>query len=269
MDNRALACHLRAHANHLEEQERALYRVRAYRRAADTIEMYPRSLAKIYEESGRGGLLAIPDVGDHLAYSLEGLLTTGEFRTLRPEGAAREPDRQLNSLPGIGVHLALRLREQLGISSVEELERAAHEGRLAAAGIGPRRLERLRAAFAQRRHEAASPIMEPDVAELLRLDDEFRRQHRPLPWLPEQAGFRYHVDFCRRALAHRLRQTRDWVSIRFESAHCQGERLVATETEGDLAGRRVVRGREQECREYYRVAAACGSEGTQCAEAPR
>jgi DNA polymerase (family X) len=255
MNNRALACHLRAHAARLEQEDENLFRIRAYRQAADTIEAYPHSLAEIYQESGRSGLEAIPDVGDHLAYTLEGLLQTGEFRTLRPEGAAREPHRQLTSLPGIGVYLALRLREQLGISTPEELEQAAQAGRLAEVGIGPRRLQTLLAAFEERRRQSATAIEEPSIAELLQLDAAYRRlvqqQQLPRPWQGQREGYRYRIDFCRQPQARK----RDWVTIQFQSQQRAGQRIVLTATQGDLAGRRIVRGRESECRDHYHSAA--------------
>ncbi len=57
--------------------------------------------------------------------------------------------------------------------------------------------------------------------------------------------------FSNTALAHRLERTRDWVVIFFEKGDVRGQRTVVTEPRGDLAGRRVVRGRENECRVYY------------------
>src|SRR5207302_1143777 len=139
-------------------------------------------------------------VGASLAYTIEGLIRTGEFRTLRPAGGHIDPERLLTSLPGVGPQLARVLHERLGVSTLEQLERAAHDGRLAQAGVGPKRLRGL---------------------------------------------------FSNTALAHRLNRTRDWVVISFHDGFTSGQRTVVTETVGDLRGRRVVRGRERECRAYY------------------
>ena len=58
------------------------------------------------------------------------------------------------------------------------------------------------------------------------------------------------------ALAHELGTTRDWVVVYFHAdAGGEGQRTVVTETRGVLAGRRVVRGREDECRAHYEPAA--------------
>ena len=58
--------------------------------------------------------------------------------------------------------------------------------------------------------------------------------------------------FSNTALAHRLKKTRDWVVIYFTDGATSGQRTVVTEKYADLAGRRVVRGRERECREQTR-----------------
>ena len=100
MTNGEIAKVLQSEAKVLARKASALYRVRAYRQAAAWIAMYPRELATIYTEEGRAGLERIPGVGSHLSYTLEGLLTTGEVRSVRGENAHREPERQTSSLPG-------------------------------------------------------------------------------------------------------------------------------------------------------------------------
>lgn len=37
----------------------------------------------------------------------------------------------------------------------------------------------------------------------------------------------------------------------YDDSHVEGQHTVVTETRGPLTGRRVVRGREAECREFY------------------
>lgn len=254
MDNQTITYLLRAEANRQEREEGALFRVRAYRQAADHIDALTVPLERIYAEQGAHGLTSLPGVGDHLAYTLEGLLTTGEWRTLRPEDAHREPDRLLTSLPGIGPKLAMRLRDQLGVTSLEELERAVDDDRLAEVGIGPRRLGTLREALAERRRPVAPLAGEPTVADLLRIDAEFRRVASSQFLLAgECSGFHFRARFADNALAHRLGTTRDWVEVRFDAGQQAGDRLIVTETRGDLAGQRVVRGRENETRTYYRA----------------
>jgi len=56
------------------------------------------------------------------------------------------------------------------------------------------------------------------------------------------------------ARAHQLKQTRDWVVLfYYDDHHQEGQHTLVTETHGPLLGRRVVRGREAECQDYYRA----------------
>ena len=92
------------------------------------------------------------------------------------------------------------------------------------------------------------------------------------PWLPlyhtRRNGWRYRALYSNTALAHRLGQTRDWVVIYFDDGFSSGQRTVVTETRGDLRGRRVVRGREWECREHYQIHNPAAKEPEQAVEAP-
>jgi DNA polymerase/3'-5' exonuclease PolX len=84
MDNATIARRLMDYAHELEAHHESLYRVRAYRRAAAIVLGLERPLGDLFAEVGRAGLAALPGIGAHLAYTLEGLLLTGEWRTLRP-----------------------------------------------------------------------------------------------------------------------------------------------------------------------------------------
>lgn len=270
MDNQCIAQKLADYATYLEGEDANVYRVRAYRRAADTVRGLERPLQEVLDAKGRAGLEELPSIGSHIAYTLETLLRTGEFRTLRPDGGHIDPERLLTSLPGVGPQLAHLLHERLGVTTLEEMERAAHDGRLGEVGIGPKRLRGLIDALAGRlgRYRAAGPIHgEPPVEVLLAVDAVYREQSElnrlqtiaprrfnstQEPWLPihveDRAGWRCRASYSNSALAHRLGTVHDWVVIHFDDGMTSGQRTVVTETRGDLRGRRVVRGRERECR---------------------
>jgi hypothetical protein len=58
--------------------------------------------------------------------------------------------------------------------------------------------------------------------------------------------------FSNTARAHELGRERDWVVVYGEDAtHGERQYTVVTALRGPLAGRRVVRGREAECRAWY------------------
>jgi DNA polymerase (family X) len=182
-------------------------------------------------------------------------------------------------VPGIGRRLASRLHPQLGISTLEDLE-AASSGRLAAAaGFGPKRtagiLDSLATRLTRVRPAGSRPAQRAPVAELLDVDAEYRRRSeagelsRIAPrrfnperraWLPllhtERRGRHYAALFSNTALAHRLRRTDDWVVLFLDGEFGEQRETVVTARQGSLRGRRVVRGREEECERFYGTAGA-------------
>ena len=204
------------------------------------------------------------------------MLRTGRWSQLDRLRGTLEPDRLFQGIPGVGEALATRIHDALHVDTLEALEVAAHDGRLASVpGIGPRRAAMIKSALAGMLGRAsgrpAPPVEEPSVEVLLDVDRQYRteadagglpmiapRRFNPrgdawLPVLHTERG-KWHVTalFSNTARAHELGRTRDWVVIYFHGDdHPEGQRTVVTETRGALADRRVVRGRESECRARY------------------
>ena len=99
MDNRVLARRLREYARYLEAQNENLYRVKAYRNAAAVVEILRYQVSNLFAEGGRARLEALPGIGEHLAYTLEGLIRTGEFHTVHTPREFLSPERIAASLP--------------------------------------------------------------------------------------------------------------------------------------------------------------------------
>lgn len=273
MMNHDIAKKLIDYAHYLDANEGNVYRARAYRRAAETILSLDRPATELVAEKGRDGLEELPGIGSHLSYTINELVCTGEFKTLDAGGGAIQVERLFGSLPGVGPRLARQIHEELGVETLEELEQAAHDGRLSRLPVGPKRLRGIADALAGRLRGQRLPEpnrREPTVADLLAVDRDYRlraekgqlptltpRRFNPAgdAWLPmleaDRDGWQYRALFSNTALAHRLGQTHDWVVIFFEGGADSGQRTVVTETRGDLRGLRVVRGRERESREYY------------------
>jgi DNA polymerase/3'-5' exonuclease PolX len=91
MDNRLIAARLTGYAESLDPREPNLYRIRAYRRAAETITMLDRPIEHVVETEGRKGLQKLPGIGRHLSYTIEALVRTGEFRTTPLDDQSRNP----------------------------------------------------------------------------------------------------------------------------------------------------------------------------------
>jgi hypothetical protein len=181
---------------------------------------------------------------------------------------------RLAAVTGLGERLAQRVADS-GIVTLEDAELAAYDGRLRAVpGFGAKRVAAVRAALdAELGHapRTAPLLPRPDVATLLALDAEYRRRAAAgeLPtisprrfnpgnraWLPvwhtERGGWTFTAMYSNTARAYRLRKRRDWVIIVYERGGDDDHCTVITAYSGPLFGCRVVRGREQECRSYYR-----------------
>ena len=274
--NEQVAERLRQAADLLAEQQANPFRVRAYRRAADTIAELPEELADLVGKRGVEGLEALPGIGPSLAAAIAEMVQTGRWAQLERLRGAAEPEKLFCSIPGIGPKLARRIHDVLHVDTLETLEAAAHDGRLESVpGVGQRRASMLQAALGSRlariRPAVRHTMREPDVKTLLDVDREYRAKaaEDSLPkiapkrfnpegkaWLPilhtERDGWQFTALFSNTARAHELGRIDDWVVIYFHTdTQPEGQRTVVTENRGELTGQRVVRGRESECRVFY------------------
>ncbi len=278
--NADIAQRLREVAELLQEQGANPFRIQAYRHAAETLGQLERPASDILRAQGVEGLRALPGIGDSLARAIRDLIQTGRLPMLDRLRGEADPIALLSSVPGIGKALAQRLHHDLGLDTLEQLEAAAHDGRLHdLEGIGPKKVagiidslaSRLGRLQRQREPVTAGLIAPPPaISELLDVDREYResaaagRLHRIAPrrfnpagkaWLPvlhTQRGPRhYHALFSNTARAHQLDKTRDWVVLYYDDGRHEHQSTAITATRGPLAGNRVIAGREQECEAYY------------------
>jgi hypothetical protein len=119
-------------------------------------------------------------VGARIGAAIAELLRTGRWTELDRLRGALDPERLFQTIPGVGPTLAQRLHEGLHVDSLEALEVAAHDGRLAALpGFGERRAAMIRTALGSmlgraRWRAAPERAEEPPVAMLLDVDGEYR-----------------------------------------------------------------------------------------------
>jgi hypothetical protein len=249
-----------------------------------------RSVADIFANEGIEGLEQIPGIGVTIARSIRDILLHGRLAMLDRLRGESNPIAILASVPGIGKVYAWRLHDDLGIETLEELELAAHDGRLEHyPGIGAKRLAGIRDSLAQRlgrirRKRTPAPptptltpsvAQMPSVSELLDVDREYRgkaaadtltkiapRRLNPAgeTWLPimhtARNGRHYTALLSNTARAHELGKTRDWVILFCDDGDAERRFTVITSEFGPLQGRRIVVGREAECEEYYARATA-------------
>lgn len=276
MHNVEIARRLEEVADLLEMQRANPFRVQAYRRVAASVRHLPKPMIDIWQEQGEEGLHAVTGAGERLTTALRTLVTTGRLPMLDRLRGESDPVALLESVPGIGRGLAERLHDDFGIDSLEDLEAAAHDGRLAdLAGIGKKKLAGIIDTLATRlgRVRQSGHVQEkdePTVEELLDVDREYReraakgdlptiapRRFNPSgdAWLPIMHTHRgernYTALFSNTAKAHEFGTTRDWVVLYYDGGADERQATVITSHRGSMAGERIVRGREPECERYY------------------
>jgi len=128
MTNREIARILSEIADLLEIKGENPFKVRAYQRAAQAIEGLAGQLSDM---RGRQPFTDISGVGSSIAEKIEELLDAGQCR-YHQELLAEFPASlaALLSIPEVGPRKAKVLHDELGITSVDELEQAAREGKL-------------------------------------------------------------------------------------------------------------------------------------------
>ena len=122
--NASIAETLRHVADLLEIEGANPFRVRAYRRAAQTVEDLPKSAAKMVAEGKT--FVGLPGIGKDLAGKITEIVNTGRLGALA-EIEARTPTTlsALTAIPGLGPKRVHQLHEALGIRTFRDLERAA------------------------------------------------------------------------------------------------------------------------------------------------
>lgn len=141
--NQAIAAIFNEIADLLEVEEANPFRVRAYRNAARMVEGMTEGVDAML---ARGAdLTALPGVGVDLAAKMREIVETGTCAMLtRVRTEVPSYVLQLLQLPGLGPKRARALQHELGITSLDELARAAAAHRIRELhGFGPRSEERL------------------------------------------------------------------------------------------------------------------------------
>ena len=269
-------------ADLLEAKRADYFRIQAYRSGAQTVRRADEPLANMVQERGEEALEGLPDIGEGIASVIASYVRRGRSDVLERLKGEVAPEDLFTQVPGIGDELARRIADELEVSTLEELEEAAHDGRLQGVeGLGPERVRNLRVSLAgmlstaaQRRRRRAGGAEEPkrwpSVEALLDVDTVYRRKAEegslrkiaPKRFNPEgeawlsifhtkREGWEFTALYSNTKRAHDLDKTDDWVVLYYKRDGEDGQATVVTETGGGLAGKRVVRGRESECRRFY------------------
>lgn len=127
MTNQQIAKILEEIADILEIQGEIVFKVRAYRKAVETVSNLPKEISTMTEEE----LRELPGIGEAIAKKVHTLATTGKldyYEELKKSEFA--PLVDLLQIPSVGPKHARMLYERLGVKTVSDLEKAAKEGKI-------------------------------------------------------------------------------------------------------------------------------------------
>ena len=130
MTNKELADTFSSIANLLEIKGEVIYKILAYRRAAETLAEYGRDVNEVWKEGTRS-VREIPGVGEAIAEKIDELLRTGKlgfFEKLKAEVPVTLID--VLKVPGVGPKKAALFWKQRDITTLEALKAAAQAGKL-------------------------------------------------------------------------------------------------------------------------------------------
>ena len=168
------------------------FKTRAYQNAARTIEALSEPLDKLVGEERLGELKGI---GEALQQKITELVTTGRLRYYEDLKAATPPGLvAMLDIPGLGPKKIKALHDELGIESVEQLEQACKDGKIAGLkGFGEKTQTNILEGINRRRTYASRHL----------LSDALEREE------PLLEALRSHSDVIRCSAAGSLRRHRE------------------------------------------------------------
>jgi DNA polymerase (family 10) len=131
------------------------FKVRAYTNAARAIETFGANVSEFQDEEA---VAKVPGIGKSIAQKIKELAETGSLKYFQ-ELSSEFPAGilELFSLPGLGAKKIKALYDKLGISSIEQLQKACEDGRVAELpGFGETTQQKICDAIARRASHAGS-----------------------------------------------------------------------------------------------------------------
>jgi DNA polymerase (family 10) len=176
LDNAAIARVLREIADLLEIKGENPFKIRAYRNGADIASNHPHELSRLDET----GLREIPGFGKDLAARIREIAETGDtaiHRDLLAEFAPTILD--LLRLQGVGPKTVATFYRDLGVRTLDDLEKACTDGRIRAMkGMGPKKEALILKALEERKRFAGRHLISKAHDAAVALQD-YLRAHAP------------------------------------------------------------------------------------------
>jgi DNA polymerase (family X) len=272
-------------ADLLDAQDGNPGRIMAYRNGARIVRIIDQSIAEMVEKGEADALEKYPGIGSGLSGAIAEYVRTGNSGLLNRLEGEISPEALFATVQGISKKLSYHIHAKLAITTLEELEMAAYDGRLEnMRGIGARRIQAIRASLDEILHqsshqrifrrrqnlEAEKDLDRPNIQVILDVDTEYlqrakagklktitTRRFNPegKAWLPilhtEREEWSFTALYSNTSLAHELDMIKDWVAVYYQHGIIEGQCTVVTERRRPCRGKRIIRGRERECYLYY------------------
>lgn len=158
VDNAAVARMLATIGDILELTGGNPFKVRAYRQAAQVVDLLPRPVAELWRE---GTLAQLPAIGAHTAQRIGEILERGSCEEYDRLAASVPPGvLEMLELEGVGPKTVGAIWRQLGIVDLEGLEAACRSGKLRdLPRMGPKRVQAILEAIERhRRRKGRTPL---------------------------------------------------------------------------------------------------------------
>jgi len=193
LDNSAIARILREIADLLEIKDENPFKIRAYRNGADIVSNHPHDLAALDET----GLREIPGIGKDLAGKIREISQTGDAEFHRELVAEFPPTiLDLLNLQGVGPKTVATLYRELGVRTLDDLERAAADGRIRALrGMGAKKEALILRALEERKRFAGRHLL-PHAHDAAAALVSYLRERAPDATIEPVGSLRRGCDTC-------------------------------------------------------------------------
>jgi len=193
LDNLAIARILREIADLLEIKDDNPFKIRAYRNGADIAANHPHDLSQLDEP----GLREIPGIGKDLAARIREIAETGDAVYHRELIAEFPPSiLDLLHLQGVGPKTVATLYRELAIRTLDDLERAALDGRIRALrGMGSKKEALILKALDERKRFAGRHLL-PDAHDAAAALASYLRERAPDAVIEPVGSLRRGCDTC-------------------------------------------------------------------------
>ena len=104
----------------------------AYRKAADVLVSEKEDIEKVYQRGGLKELESMPGIGKHIALKIEEYIKTGKIKQYELLKRQIPADvEELTKVEGVGTMTVKTLYEKLNVKNIKDLKRAAEEHKIA------------------------------------------------------------------------------------------------------------------------------------------